>query len=197
MVTRLPTLPCFTPEQKDRVHVLLAVRVAHMMGRKLEESDWSYVYCRAKDIPEVSWSNLNIDIMHENLGVEHKMLCYRSDTTLAQAFGTTLMHPAATRSIRVPPLDTDPNEAMQDILNQYASLIRARRAKVKEQNKTGKPVDMRTGWLLWQESLRQFLYFEEPMVEPNPDNFYAEWVEHRARGGLRKAKPIVERVKRT
>lgn len=180
------TLPCFTPEQKDRAHILLAIRVAHMMGRKFEEGDWSYVYCRAKGIPETGWSNLNIDVTHDNLGVEHKMLCYRSDTTLAQAFGTTLMHPAATRSIRVPSLDSDPNDAMRDILGQYAELIRARRAKVEEQNTTGLVADMRTGWLLWQESLRQFLYFEEAMVEPDPSLFKAEWVERQSGGGIRK-----------
>ena len=185
-MTRPVTLPCFTSEERDRAHVLLAIRVAHMMGRKFEEGDWSYVYCRAKRIPQAGWSNLNIDVTYGNLGVEHKMLCYRSDATLAQAFGTALMHPAATRSIRVPSLDTDPNEAMGDILIQYAELIRARRAKVEEKNTTGNPADMRTGWLLWQESLRQFLYFEEPMVEPDPNAYYAKWVERQAGGGIRK-----------
>lgn len=180
------TLPCFTEEQKDRAHVLLAIRVAHMMGRKFEEGDWSYVYCRAKGIPEVSWSNLNIDVAHENLGVEHKMLCYRSDANLAQAFGTTLMHPSATRSIRVPSLDTDPNEAMRDILMQYGELIQSRRSKIEKKNSTGKPVDMRTGWLLWQESLRQFLYFEEPMVEPDANLYFAKWVERQVGEGVRK-----------
>jgi len=180
------TLPCFSPEQRDRAHLLLAIHVAHMMGRKFEEGDWSYVYCKAKGIPETGWSNLNIDVTFENLGVEHKMLCYRSDTTLAQAFGTTLMHPSATRSIRTPSLDSDPNVAMADILTQYGELIRARRAKVEEQNTNGKPADMRIGWLLWQESLRQFLYFEEPMVEPTPNLYYAKWVERQVRGGVRK-----------
>jgi hypothetical protein len=157
-----------------------------MMGRKFEEGDWSYVYCRAKGIPEAGWSNLNIDVTHENLGVEHKMLCYRSDATLARAFGTTLMHPSATRSIRVPSLDSDPNDAMRDILTQYGDLIRARREKVAEQNTNGMEPDMRTGWLLWQESLREFLYFEEPMVEPDPNAYFAEWREREAGGGIRK-----------
>ena len=184
------SLPCFTPEQKERAHVLLAIRVAHMMGRKFEEGDWSYVYCKAKGIPETSWSNLNIDVTHENLGVEHKMLCYRSDTTLAQAFGTTLMHPSATRSIRVPSLDSDPNKAMEDILTQYGDLIKTRRNKVREQNTNGKEPDMRIGWLLWQDSHRQFLYFEEPMVEPNPKLYYAEWVERTVGGGRKGSKNL-------
>jgi hypothetical protein len=145
-----------------------------MMGRKFEEGDWSHVYCKAKGIPEARWSNLNIDVMHGRLGVEHKMLCYRSDADLAQAFGTTLMHPSATRSIRVPSLDSDPDEAMADILTQYGDLIQARRRKIEEQNLEDGPADMRTGWLLWQESLRQFLYFEERMSEPDPAHYYAE-----------------------
>lgn len=173
----MAALPCFTDEQRVRAHQLLAVRVAHMMGRKLEEADWAYVYCRAKGIPEGGWSNLNIDVMHENLGVEHKMLCYRSNQSIAQAFGTTLMHPAATRSIRVPSLDSDPNDAMAEILQQYRALIQQRADRVQQQNESGRPVDMRTGWLLWQESLRQFLYFEERMAVPDTNSLYAEWVE--------------------
>jgi len=44
---------------------------------------------------------------------------------------------------------------------------------------------MRTGWLLWQESLRQFLYFEEPLKAPNPDDYFAKWDERT--GGVRKS----------
>jgi hypothetical protein len=157
-----------------------------MMGRKFEEGDWSHVYCRAKGIPEGNWSNLNIDVMHGNLGVEHKMLCFRSNTSIAQACGTTLMHPAATRAIRVPPLDTDPNDAMRDVLKQYAALIKAQTERVRQQNTTSLPVDMRTGWLIWQESLRQFLYFEERMSIPDPRTLKAEWVERVTEGSGRK-----------
>lgn len=35
--------------------------------------------------------------------------------------------------------------------------------------------DMRNGWLLWQESLREFLYFENPMVVPDGGDIVAEW----------------------
>ncbi len=185
MFRRAVTLPCFTDEEREKVQKLLGIRVAHMMGRKFEEGDWSYVYCRAKGIPENKWSNLNIDVTYKNLGIEHKMLCYRSDAQMSGLFGTTHMHPSATRSIRIPLLDSDPNEAMRDVLNQYGDLIKARREKVGEQNKSGMPVDIRTGWLFWQESLRQFLYFEEQMVEPNPDQYYARW-EERQTGGTRK-----------
>jgi hypothetical protein len=44
---------------------------------------------------------------------------------------------------------------------------------------------MRVGWLLWQESLAEFLYFEQEMTAPNPDDYWAEWKE--SRSGARKA----------
>lgn len=178
------TLPVFTPSERDTTHRLLAAKTARMMGRKLEEADWADAYCRAKGIPTRGWSNLNIDVMHEGLGVEHKMLCYRSNTNIAQACGETLMHPAATRSIRVPTGKVSAERAMREILRQYAELIEQRTERVRAQAPIGTKPDMRTGWLLWQESLRQFLYFEEPMLAPNADQYTAEWVE--SGGGTRK-----------
>ncbi len=174
-----------SPNPFVEAHALLAAKVAYMMGRKFEEGDWAEVYCKAKGIPVRGWSNLKIDIMDDGLGVEHKMLCYRSDADLAEAFGQTIMHPAATRSIRVPPTDVDANEAMREIFQQYAALIRQRTDKVRETTPAGKQPDMRTGWLLWQDSLRQFRYFEEPMLAPDAKDFYAEW--HDSGGGARKA----------
>jgi hypothetical protein len=183
-MNRPKTLPAFTPDERREAHKLLATKVAFMMGRKLEEGDWAGVYCEAKNIPNQGWSNLQIDVMHGSLGVEHKMLCYRSHVNLAEACGRTLMHPSATRSIRVPPRDTDPDEAMRKVLTQYADLIETRGAKVQEQSGTNIIPDMRTGWLLWQESLCQFLYFEEEMLPPNPDDYTAKWVK--SGGGSRK-----------
>jgi hypothetical protein len=164
---------------------LLAAKVARMMGRKLEEGDWADVYCRAKGIPNRGWSNLNIDVMHQGLGVEHKMLCYRSNADIAQACGETFMHPAATRAIRIPEGRVSASRAMRDILRQYAQLIEQRKRKVLEEAPAGTRPDMRTGWLLWQESLRQFLYFEERMSAPDPGDYTARWVD--SGGGLRKA----------
>jgi hypothetical protein len=37
------TLAAFTLAQRDCAHRLLAAKVARMMGRKLEEADWSEV----------------------------------------------------------------------------------------------------------------------------------------------------------
>jgi hypothetical protein len=179
----LQTLPAFSGDEYIKAHLLLASRVATMMGRKFEEGDWASVYCGAKGIPESGWSNLNIDIMHGNLGVEHKMLCVRSNQTIDEHCGTTPMHPSATRSIRIPDIK-DATKAAKDVLRQYAELINARKAKVRE-NCPDKEPDMRTGWLLWQDSLREFLYWEEAMTPPNPDDYWAEWKT--SGGGNRKA----------
>ncbi len=183
-IPKAKTLPAFTRDQRDTAHALLATRVAFMMGRKLEEGDWSSVYCQAKGIPERKWSNLNIDVMYQGLGVEHKMLGQPSDVPLEKVCGTRLMHPAATRSIRVPPTTERPNKAMKDVLTQYAKLLEARRTKLKE-DAPGKEPDLRTGWLLWQTSLREFLYFEEEAIAPDPSDYFAEWRE--SGGGARKA----------
>ena len=73
MMKRPATLEAFSPSEREKAHALLAIRVAHMMGRKLEEGDWAEVYCRAKEIPVRGWSNLDIDVMHGSLGVEQKI----------------------------------------------------------------------------------------------------------------------------
>ena len=113
---RIKTLQAFTKDEREKAHTLLAIRVAHMMGRKLEEGDWAEVYCRAKGIPLKGWSNLEIDIMHGVLGVEHKMIRYSSKGDVSEACGTRIMHPSATRAFRVPPVAMDANDAMRDVL---------------------------------------------------------------------------------
>jgi len=160
-----------------------------MLGRKFEEGDWAYVYCQAKGIPESTWSNLHIDVMHNGLGVEHKMLCVGEGKSLMTYAGTTLMHPAATRSIRIASTDVAPEDAMQDVFEQYGSLIDQRSARVQEKSHDGS-ADMRTGWLIWERSLTEFLYFEEPMVPPNADNFWAEWHESPAKGVRKPSKNL-------
>lgn len=179
---RPKTKTAFTEDEKTLAHELLATRVAFMMGRKFEEDDWAEVYCRSKGIQKRGWSNLEIDIMHGSLGVEHKMMKVGSKGDIRDYCGTSPMHPAATRSIRVPPNTTAPAKAMRDVLTQYGELIKSRTEKVKLTSTSKTPPDMRTGWLLWQESLRQFLYFEEEMLPPNPDDYTAEWVQRTSRG---------------
>jgi hypothetical protein len=93
------------------------------------------------------------------------------------------MHPSATRSIRLPD-SADPDQVMREVLSQYADLIEQRRVKIKQDYPHSEP-DMRTGWLLWQANLKEFLYFEEEMMAPNPENYFAEWKE--SGGGSRKS----------
>lgn len=183
----MTTLQAFTDEEAKQAKLFLATQVASMMGRKLEEGDWTRVYCQAKGIPEVGWSNLHIDIIHNGLGLEIKMLRIGqvSRGSIKSVCGTTLMHPAATRSIRIKNIDADANEVMRDVFAQYAELVRQRTAKVQESAPTVEP-DMRIGWLLWENSLTEFLYFEEKMISPNPKDYYAKWHITPARG-VRKA----------
>jgi hypothetical protein len=69
---------------------------------------------------------------------------------------------------------------MSEVFTQYKQLLDQRAAKVRQSS--GRNPDMRTGWLLWQESLREFLYFEEPTRPPRPEDHYAVWNENRSRG---------------
>ena len=184
-------LNAFTKEEYDKAKVLLATQVAHMMGRKLEETDWNKVYCAAKDIPHTGWSNLNIDVNYSGLGVEQKLLRVSGlrERPIKSVCGTTMMHPAATRSIRIDNTDLEPEEVMRDVFQQYSDLIGIRTENVRE-NSDGKEPDMRTGWLLWEDSLTEFLYFEEPLVAPQPDNYYAEWNETPPRGTRKGSKNL-------
>lgn len=180
---RPKVLLAFSDDERAKADDYLSAQVATMLGRKFEEGDWEEVYCTAKGIPISGWSNLNIDIVHEGLGVEQKMLCYRSKPSIKEACGQTLMHPAATRAIRIPEGEADPTLAARDVLRQYAELIQERTDHVRSLS-GGKEPDMRTGWLLWQESLCEFLYFEEEMIAPDPNDYTAEWMK--SGGGARR-----------
>lgn len=182
-------LPAFSATEYEKAKILLATQVVNMMGRKFEEADWGTVYCGAKGIPESNWSNLHIDINHNGFGVEHKMKCETPTRSLKELCGTTLMHPAATRSIRIESTDCDPNVAMRDVLKQYGNLIKLRAQSVQEQSPESK-VDMRTGWLIWERSLTEFLYFEESLVPPNPKDYYAQWNERESQGARKSSKNL-------
>lgn len=185
----MPALCAFTTSEKEKAKKLLATSVAKMMGRKFEEGDWANVYCVAKSIPDRGWSNLHIDVMHHGLGVEHKMLCVGGERPLLSLAGTTLMHPSATRSIRIDSTSIPAQDAMINVLVQYKELIEQRARKVAETASDGQ-ADMRTGWLIWERSLTEFLYFEEAMTPPNPDCYWAEWNERPARGSRKGSKNL-------
>lgn len=179
----MTTLPVFSSQEAQRAKVFLATQVAAMMGRKLEEGDWSKVYCRAKGIPEVGWSNLHIDVSYNGFGLEMKLLRIGNikGRPLKSVCGTTLMHPAATRSIRIDNTELPAQEVMVSVFAQYAELIQQRTARV-QAAAPGVTPDMRTGWLIWEDDLTEFLYFEERMAAPDPVRYFAEWNETPARG---------------
>jgi hypothetical protein len=179
----------FTDSEAQRAKHLLATRVTTMMGRKMEEGDWSSVYCAAKGIPEAGWSNLHIDVSYQGLGLELKLLCKSGQDSIKSVCGTTQMHPAATRSIRIPDVGADPNAVMLDVFKQYAELIGARATRV-QQDAGGKPPDMRIGWLLWEPSLVEFLYFEQKMLVPIAAHYYAEWNDSLARGSRKGSRSL-------
>ena len=187
----MPTLEAFSDQEARRAKHFLAAQVASMMGRKLEEGDWSSVYCKAKGIPEVGWSNLHIDVSHEGLGLEMKLLRIPglNRKPLKSVCGTTLMHPAATRSIRIESTDLPPENVMRDVFAQYADLIRDRTERV-HKAATNVKIDMRTGWLIWENSLTEFLYFEERMLPPDPDKYFAQWNKTPARGTRKASKSL-------
>ncbi|MCF8246424.1 MAG: hypothetical protein K9J37_12190 [Saprospiraceae bacterium] len=184
----IKTLKAFTDVELDLARDLLSAKIASMLGRKMEEGDWDFVYCNAKKIPSSDWSNLHIDINHKGLGVEHKMLRVTKSGTILGECGTTKMHPAGTRSIRIPD-EADPNKAMINILGQYSDLIKERTTSVKVHSEDGN-TDMRIGWLLWNESLDEFLYFEEEMIIPTPEDYYATWNVTPARGARKESRSL-------
>lgn len=184
-------LSCFTEEEYKKAKYFLAYQIATMMGRKLEEGDWTSVYCKAKGIPESGWSNLKIDVNFQGLGVEHKLLAVPiKGSTIKTICGTTLMHPAATRSIRISNLEASPNEVMIEVLEQYNELIKTKGKEVKKNYPDCTKPDIRIGWLLWERTLTEFLYFEEKLSLVKPDDFYAEWNITPARGIRKSSKSL-------
>lgn len=131
--------------------------------------------------------------MHGVLGVEHKMLRNSSKATLIDLAGTTQMHPAATRSIRIDDANRNPGEVMVEVFDQYRELIDHRRATVLK-NSGGdyelSDVDLRTGWLIWETELREFIYFEERMIPPDPLNYWAEWNVTPTKGSRKPSKSL-------
>src|SRR5205809_579495 len=90
------------------------------------------------------------------------------------------MHPSATRQLKFNPADV--SEVCKNlVLHQFGGLIGAFRRRVIATCKGAEP-DIRWGILLWSRMLEDFLYFEECMVEPRPNDFYAEFVKGTHRG---------------
>ena len=150
-------------------------------GGKLEEYHWSSVYRAAMSIPpdpKKNWSNMPFnDLLFQGLGLEWKML-QRPSPFSDQ--GRCLMHPAATRRISYDPAATA-EEGKQQVLSQWATQILDFAQRVAATSPSG-AADIRLGLLLWATDLSEFLYFEEQLEVPDPDDFYAEWGDGQARG---------------
>ena len=83
------------------------------------------------------------------------------------------MHPAATRSIRIDDVNLPAGEVMKDVLTQYSDLIEEHTNQVRDASPDGS-ADMRFGWLLWEDQLREFLYFEEADDETRPGEVFGD-----------------------
>lgn len=117
------------------------------------------------------------DFITTGLGVEMKKL-KRGKPLNDQ--GRRLMHPSAGRTIT---FDTsEPAEICKErVLRQFGVQVKDFRQRVKEKGGT-KTADIRWGVLLWSPALTDFLYFEEQMIEPDPDDYRAEFEPGRHRG---------------
>ncbi len=175
-------LTVFTDSQTDLIQRMLEnlVRALRVVpgGGKMEEGYWSYIYETVREAPARGWSNLTMrDYCHAGLGVEMKLLGRRSPI---RDQGKRLMHPSATRALVFNPADGA--EACKNaVLRQLGSLIGAFRERVAATCQGADPL-IRWGVLLWGESLEEFLYFEEEMIEPDPAQFTAEFVASTHRG---------------
>jgi hypothetical protein len=183
---KLPTLPLeLSNEEKNRIKRLLASKVVGMFGRKLEEADWTEVYCKGRGIPNQGWSNLRLDVMIPGLGLEIKMLSVK-DVPIVNQCGTSLMHPSATRSISLP--SGNAHTAMKQVLTEYSELLETRRLSVEKQ--FGEKAELRSGWLLWKRNLDEFLYFEEKLEVPDFSQFTADWYEHNSDSARRRSRNL-------
>ncbi|NJM39113.1 MAG: hypothetical protein HC845_15355 [Akkermansiaceae bacterium] len=173
-------LSAFTLEEFQKAKSLLAARVAYMMGRKLEEADWAHVYCKARGFDTLGWSNLNADVTVSGLSLEHKMMRCSESEAIKKHCGTRMMHPALTRRVSLPDIE-DPDKAMRIVIASYQKVLDERFSKAAAIS-DGKPVELRSGWLLYDSSLTEFLYFEERSQNLNPKKHRAVWSERIKKG---------------
>jgi len=160
-----------------------------LLGRKVEEGDWTDVYCKVKKAPPPGWSNLPFrDYIHNGVGVEFKLLCRQNPIG---DVGRSLMHPSATRTISF-----DENEsaesAKRKVLTQWGAQIGEFEERIRKTSKSGK-VDARWGILLWSPDHTQFLYFEERLVKPDPSDYSARWHDGQHRGNATRNLHIFEK----
>lgn len=179
-------------DQAEMLHATNLVNglVQTLQGRKLEEGDWTSLYCAVKNAPEPGWSNLPFrDYVHDGVGVEFKLL---SRPSPSGSMGSSIMHPAATRQI-----DFDPNgtaeEAMIAIFGQWSASIQSFEQRVRKSSSRN-TADLRWGVLLWAPDHSEFLYFEERLAPPEITNFTAKWHDGNHRGNPTRNLHILDRA---
>lgn len=168
----------FSPKEKEIAAALVKKLAISLLGRKLEEGDWTDVYCAVKGVKSPGWSNLPFrDYIHDGIGVEFKLL-QRSNPM--GDMGRALMHPSATRTISFD--EAEPAErAKAKVLTQWGAQIAEFEERIRRSS-ARKTVDARWGVLLWSPDHTQFLYFEERLIKPNPNDYTARWHDGQHRG---------------
>jgi hypothetical protein len=171
-------LQAFNPEEVLEASAMVNRLVRSLQGRKVEEGDWTSLYCEVKGAPDRGWSNLSFrDYLHDGIGVEFKILSNRSPSS---SMSRWVMHPAATRRINFQE-DGPADEAMRQIFEDWCNSIDEFEQRVKRTSKRG-TADLRWGILLWAPDHSEFLYFEERLEKPDPKDFHARWHDGKHRG---------------
>lgn len=182
-------LTAFDTDEMAAVAIAMNKLVRQLQGRKLEEGDWTDLYCRIKGAPAHGWSNMPFrDYLHDGVGVEFKLM---KKANPSSCMGRSIMHPAATRTIQFRD-DADPNEAMEQVLGQWAAAIDAFERRVRATSSRG-AADLRWGVLLWADDHSEFLYFEERLSKPDPADYYGRWRDSQHRGKPTRTLSIIER----
>jgi hypothetical protein len=163
----------FTADQLAAAEIEVKRLGRALQGRKLEEGDWTDLYCQVKGAPSPGWSNLPFrDYVHNGVGVEFKLLCRPNP---AQDMGRALMHPSATRTINFDESGSAA-AATKAVLEQWGAQIERFCERIASTSEAG-TYEARWGVLLWAPDHSQFLYFEESLTKPNPRDFEGRWVD--------------------
>ena len=183
----------FTQQEEQKAQRMLEdlVRALRIVpgGGKIEEDYWSYIYHKLRGAPTSGWSNLPMrDFNYGGLGVEIKLL--RRNNPVGDQ-GRRLMHPAATRTIEFDQA-AGAEACKKVVLEQFGRQISEFRKRVAEEFEDAPPT-IRWGIFLWSPTLDNFLYFEEEMIEPEPANYTAEFVDRQHRGNPTRSLWIYEK----
>ena len=189
----MPPILAFTKDEEALVQTMLETLVRSLRvvpgGGKMEEGYWNYIYHTIRNAPISTWSNLPMrDFLHNGLGVEMKLLQRRSPL---KAPGRRIMHPSVTRTLLFDSA-LDAETCKVQILEQFGTRIADFRRRI-AQTCSGCTPDIRWGIFLWNSKLDEFLYFEEKLREPDPNDFYAHFIEGKHRGNRTRNLHIFEK----